>query len=69
MEFVICNKRKIAVKLAKQQNLAVSEALFGKLQNHWSNIPILNSENYCIPHRHRLLAQSIKQPLSNFEPR
>ena len=34
MEFVICNERKIAVKLAKQQNLAVSEALFGKLQNH-----------------------------------
>ena len=24
--------------------------------------------NYCIPRRHRLLHQTIKQPLSNFEP-
>ena len=68
MEFVLCNKRKIAVKLIKQQNFAVSKALFGKLWNHWSNILILNSENYCIPHRHRLLDQTTKQPLSNYEP-
>ena len=26
--FVLCNKRKIAVKLTKQQNFAVSKALF-----------------------------------------
>ena len=29
---------------------------------------MLNLENYCIPHRHRLLGQTTKQPLSNFEP-
>ena len=31
VEFVLCNKRKVAVKLAKKQNFAVSEALFGML--------------------------------------
>ena len=29
---------------------------------------VLNPENYCIPHRHRLLVQTTKQPLSNFDP-
>ena len=28
----------------------------------------MNTENYCIPGRHRLLVQTIKQPLSNSEP-
>ena len=28
---------------------------------------ILNPENYCIPRRKRLLGQTTKQPLSNFE--
>ena len=28
MEFVLCNKREITAKLTKQQNFAVSEALF-----------------------------------------
>ena len=27
----------------------------------------MNPENYCNPHRHRLLSQTTKQPLSNFE--
>ena len=26
------------------------------------------SENYCIPRGHRLLGQTTKQPLRNFEP-
>ena len=30
---------------------------------------ILNPENYCIPCRHKLIGQTTKQPLSNFEPR
>ena len=30
---------------------------------------ILDPANYCIPHRYRLLGQTTKQPLSNFEPR
>ena len=30
---------------------------------------VLNSENYCIPRRLRLLGQATKQPLSNFELR
>ena len=30
---------------------------------------ILNTENYCISCRHRLLGHTTKQPLSNFEPR
>ena len=29
----------------------------------------MNPENYCIRRRHRLLGPTIKQPLSNFEPR
>ena len=29
----------------------------------------LNPENYCIPHRHKVLVQTTKQPLSNFEPK
>ena len=29
----------------------------------------LNSENYSIPHRHRLLGQTTNQPLNNFELR
>ena len=28
MEFVLCNKREITVKLTKQRNFAVSEVLF-----------------------------------------
>ena len=32
------------------------------------NIPSLKAENYCISRRHRLLDQTNKQPLSNFEP-
>ena len=28
---------------------------------------IVNPENYFIPHRHRLLGQTTKQPLSNFD--
>ena len=28
---------------------------------------MLNPEDYYIPHRHRLLRQTTKQPLSNFE--
>ena len=38
-------------------------------KNYWSEISILNSENYCILHGHRLLDKTTKQPLSNFEPR
>ena len=30
MKSGVCNKRKIVVKLTKQQNFAVSKALFGK---------------------------------------
>ena len=30
---------------------------------------ILNPENYCILCKHRLLNQTAKQPLSNFEPK
>ena len=29
---------------------------------------ILNYENYCIPSTQMLCGQTIKQPLSNFEP-
>ena len=29
---------------------------------------ILNSENYCVLYRHRLLGQPAKQPINNFEP-
>ena len=28
----------------------------------------MNLENYCIPRRHRLLGQTTKQPVSNFDP-
>ena len=31
MEFFLCNKRKIAVKLTIHQNSAVSKALWGKV--------------------------------------
>ena len=60
------NKSKIAVKATIQQNLVVSKALLGKL-SLTINID-LNSENYCISRRHRLLSYTTKQPLSNFEP-
>ena len=42
-----------------QQNPTVSKAFLKSVLNH---------ANYCIPRRHRLLAQTTKQPLSNFEP-
>ena len=32
--FFLCNKREIAVKETIHQNLAVSNTLFGKFQNH-----------------------------------
>ena len=28
----------------------------------------MNPENYCIPRRHRLLGETTKQTLGNFEP-
>ena len=27
----------------------------------------MNPENYCVPHRHRILGQTTRQPLINFE--
>ena len=68
MEFALCNKSKIAVKLTKQQNFAVPEALFGKLWNNGSNTSFLNSENCSIPHRLSWLGQTTKHSLSNFDP-
>ena len=68
MEFALCNKNKIAVKLTKQQNFAVPEALFGKLWNNGSNTSFLNSENCSIPHRLSWFGQTTKHSLSNFEP-
>ena len=56
------------VKPTMHPNLAVLKASLGKFENYWSWISILNSTNYCIPRRHRLLGQSTKHPLSNFEP-
>ena len=44
-----------------------SKALLEKFQSHWSSISFVNPENYCIPCRRRLLDQSTKQLLSNFE--
>ena len=41
--------------------------LLGKSKNHWWQISILNPETYCIPRRKRLLVQTTKQPLRNFE--
>ena len=32
-----------------------------------NKISIMNPENHCIPGRHRLLGQTTKQTLSNFE--
>ena len=67
VESFLRNQRKIAVKLTIHQNSAVSKVLLGKFYHHWSQISILNSENYCIPRRHKLLGQTTKQQLSNFE--
>ena len=49
-------------------NWAVSKGSLGKFENYWSGISISNPTDYCIPRRHRLLGQSTKHPLSNFEP-
>ena len=67
MEFFFCNKRKTAVKRTIDHNSAVLKALLGKFKNHWASITILSLENYCIPRRHRLVGQTTKQPLNNFE--
>ena len=66
--FFLCNKRKTAIKRTIQQSSAPSKALLEnfKIANH--NSLILNPENYGIPHRHRLLGKTTKQPLSNFDP-
>ena len=63
MEFFICNKRKIAVKPTVQHNSAVPKALLGK--SLIINIMIITPENCGIPHRHRLLGQATKEPVSN----
>ena len=47
---------------------AASKAFLAKFKNHRSQIYVLNPENYCIPHKQRLLSQTTTQPLSNFEP-
>ena len=56
MEFFLCNKRKIAAKPTINQNLAASKPLFD-----------FESWNCCIPCRHWLISETIKQPLSNVD--
>ena len=68
MEFLLCNKRNIAVKQTIHHNLAVLKALLEnvKITNHKYQFWIL--KNYCILHRHSLFGQTTKQPLNNFDP-
>ena len=62
MGFFLCNKSKIPNKPTKQQDPAVSKALLGKnLKSLIINID-KNSQNCCIPRRHRLLGQTTEQP-------
>ena len=61
----LCNKSRIAVKSTIHQSRAVSKAKLRNFLNPWSSISVLNPESYCIPCRHRLLGQSIEQPLNN----
>ena len=68
MESFLCNNCKIAAKPAVHNNPAFSKALSGKFENHWSEISILNLENYCIPHRPKLLGQATKQTSNDFGP-
>ena len=68
MDFFLCNKHKKAIKPTIHQNSAVSKTFLGKILKSLININF-KSWNYCIPHRHRLLGQASKQPLSNFEPK
>ena len=49
-------------------NSAVSSTI-GKILKSLLIIIILNPENYCIPHRYRLLSQTTNQLLNNFEPK
>ena len=67
MELFLCNKRKTVAKLTIHQNSDFSKALLGEFSNHLPWISILNSGNCFLPRRHRLLNQTTKQPLSNFE--
>ena len=50
------------------QNPAVSKALLEKKLKSLMKYINLYLENYCIPRRHKLLSQTFKQPLRNFEP-
>ena len=65
MELFLCNKRKIVSKWTMHHNSAVSKASFDFkiLKSLIINI----NENYYIRRRHRLLSQTTKQPLNNFE--
>ena len=71
MEFFLCNKPKIAVKPTIHQN-SVSNCLKNIFEKIFKSM-IINVEfeswNYYIPHRYRLLGQTTKQPLNNFEPK
>ena len=61
MEIFLCNKLIIAVKPTIHQSQLYYWESF-KITDH------KNSENYCIPRRHRLLGQTAKPTLSNFNP-
>ena len=43
--------------------------IFGKILKSLIVNVDFESSNYCIPCRHRLLGQTTKQPLSDFEPK
>ena len=68
VKLFLCNKCKIAVKRTIHQNSVASKAILGKLENHWSWRSISSLVNHYCTCRHRLLGQTTKQTLSNFEP-
>ena len=68
MVFYFCVKRKIAAKTTMHQNSAVSKKLLGKFNITDHKYWFWNPEIYCIPRTDRLLDQTTKQTLSNFEP-
>ena len=69
VKFFLWNKRKTAVKLTVHHNQVVIKSITGKILKSLIIISILNPENFFILRRYRLLGQTTKQPLSNFETR
>ena len=67
MEFFVYNKRKIVVKPTVHQNLVVSKALLKNLKSVILNISFESCKLLRSLQAYRLLGQSTKQPLSNFQ--